>query len=102
MSYQVVDQDGRGMDAHVDLDPLGIVFHSRGGSGHRGDVRNQEYGPALRLLLQRIADAQVQIDAAWVDSSRVQALPIAERTILTPNDMRGGASEAFRLMSSRM
>jgi hypothetical protein len=102
MPYQVLDEDGRAMDAHIDLDPLGIVFHSRGGSRGRGDVRNQEYGPALRLVLQRIADAQVQIAGAWVDSSRVQALPIAERTILTSNEMSGDASEAFRLMSSRM
>ena len=36
MTYQVLD--GRGMDAHIDLDPLGIVLHSRGGNRGRGDA----------------------------------------------------------------
>ena len=55
MTYQVLGEDGRGMDAHVEADPTGITFHSRGGSSAKGTVKNADYGPALRLVLRRMA-----------------------------------------------
>jgi len=48
MAYQVIGEDGQGMDAHVEVDPTGITFHSRGGSSAKGTVKNADYGPALR------------------------------------------------------
>src|SRR5262245_17305150 len=102
MSHQVLDQNGHGMDAHLDLEPSAVVFHSRGGSRSRGDEKNRAYGPALRLLLDRIAAAKLPIEGAWVDSNKVQGLPIAQRVILNPAELSQGPSEAFRLMSSRM
>jgi hypothetical protein len=102
MSYQVLDEAERLMDAHLDLDTSAIVFHSRGGSRGRSNSRNQDYGPALRLILERIAAARLNIDGAWVDSTRVQSLPLDQRIVLSPAEMSDGAPEAFRLMSSRM
>jgi hypothetical protein len=67
MTYQVLADDGRGMDAHVEVDPTGLTFHSRGGSSAKGTVKNADYGPALRLLLRRIASAHLSFDRAWVD-----------------------------------
>jgi hypothetical protein len=57
MTYQILAEDGHGMDAHVEVDPTGITFHSRGGSSARGTVKNADYGPALRLVVHRIAAA---------------------------------------------
>lgn len=102
MIYQVLDDDQRPMDAHAEIDSSGITFHSRGGSAGRGDAQNTEYGPALRLLLRRLAKAAVPLERVWVDSSRVQALPIDDRTILLGQELDADGSEAFTLMSNRM
>lgn len=102
MTYQILGEDGRGMDAHVELDPSGITIHSRGGNSARGTVKNADYGPALRLVLRRIASAHLPFDQAWVDSSEVQNLPIDERTILRSAELDPDGSSAFTLMSSRM
>lgn len=102
MTYQVIDEDGRGMDAHLEADGSGITLHSRGGSSARGTVKNAEYGPALRLILRRIAAARLHFDRAWVDSNEVQRLPVDERIILRSGELDPDGSSAFTLMSSRM
>jgi hypothetical protein len=102
MAHQVLDDDQRPMDAHAEIDSLGITFHSRGGSAERGTARNAAYGPALRLLLRRLASAAIPIEKAWVDSSRVQGMPIADRTILLGEELDPDGSGAFTLMSNRM
>lgn len=103
MTYQVLGEDGRGMDAHVEVDPTGLIFHSRGGSSTKGTVKNADYyGPALRLLLRRIASAHLAFDRAWVDSSEVQGIPVEDRTILRSGELDPDASSAFTLMSNRM
>lgn len=102
MTYEVLADDGRGMDAHVEVDPTGITFHSRGGSSAKGTVKNADYGPALRLLLRRITSAHLSFDRAWVDSSEVQGIPVEDRTILRREELDPDASSAFTLMSNRM
>jgi hypothetical protein len=102
MTYQVLGEDGRGMDAHVEVDPTGITFHSRGGSAEKGTEKNADYGPALRLLLRRIASAHLSFDRAWVDSSEVQGIPVDQRTILRSGELDPDGSSAFTLMSTRM
>jgi len=102
MTYQVLGEDGRGIDAHVEVDPTGVTFHSRGGSSSRGTVKNADYGPALRLLLRRIASAHLPFDRAWVDSSEVQGIPIDRRTILRSGELDPDGSSAFTMMSARM
>src|SRR5690349_13771180 len=102
MSYQVLGEDGQGMDAHVEVDPNGVTFQSRGGSSARGTVKNADYGPALRLVLRRIASAHLPFERAWVDSSEVQSTPVDERTILHSGELDPDGSSAFTLMSSRM
>jgi hypothetical protein len=102
MTYQVLGEDGRGMDAHVEVDPTGITFHSRGGSSAKGTVKNADYGLALRLLLRRIAAANLPFDQACVDSSEVQGIPVENRTILRSGELDPDGSSAFTLMSNRM
>jgi hypothetical protein len=102
MTYQVLEEDGRGMDAHVEVDPTGLTFHSRGGSSTKGTVKNADYGPALRLVLRRIASARLPFARAWVDSSEVQGIPVEDRTILHTGELDPDGSSAFTLMSNRM
>lgn len=92
----VVDEAGSRLDAHADLDERGVTFMSR------GPARNTQYGPALRLLLRRIAQFQIPLEGVWVDSAKVQALPLAERMILTAGELDQSGETAFSLMSRRM
>lgn len=102
MTYEVIDDSGVAMDAHFELDGPDIVFHSRGGSKANGDALNSDYNRALRILLSRIAASQLQIEGAWLDSSRVQNIPLDQRVLLTPSDPRTGAEELAALLANRM
>ena len=102
MIYQILSDDGQPMDSHAELDTSGITLFSRGGSTAKRNVTNAEYGPALRLLLRRIASARLPFDRAWVDSLDVQRLPIEQRIILSSGELDADGSSAFTLMSRRM
>lgn len=101
MAYQVLGDDGSPLDAHFEIDGQTIIFHSRGGSKGK-DARNVHYTPALRLLIERIKVAGHFVQSAWVDSSRVQSLPLDERMILDASDSQASPAEQVSRMASRM
>ena len=90
------------MEAHFEVDENSIIFHSRSGAAPGRDGRNVDYSPALRLLLERLARAGVTVEKAWVDSSRVQSIAVADRTILDERDAGLPPSEQCSRMASRM
>lgn len=104
MVHQVIDENGHKLDASLDLDPDGMTLQSRGGiSTKGGSTRNPDYGTALRLLLKRIAELQIPLEGVWVDSSRVQQIPVTNRLVLEGDELDGANTEkAFSLISSRM
>lgn len=102
MLYQVYDQDDKPLDAHFELQGHDVVFHARGGTRNGPQARNTDYGPALRLLLTRIASEGLRIEDAWVDSTTVQQLPISERRILDPSWEQSDTQKLFRDMSESM
>lgn len=102
MIYQILSDDGHPLDSHAELDTSGITLFSRGGSTAKGNVTNADYGPALRLILRRIASARLPFDRAWVDSLDVQRLPVEQRIILSNGELDADGSSAFTLMSRRM
>jgi hypothetical protein len=101
LAYQVLAEDGTPLEAHFDVDGDTIVFHSRGGTKGR-NARNVDYARGLRLLFQRLIEAGHPVQKAWVDSSRVQAMPISDRLILDANDAEATPSEQVSRMASRM
>jgi hypothetical protein len=101
LAYQVLGEDGAPLDAHFDIDGPTIIFHSRGGTKGK-DARNVDYTRALRLLLQRLADAGHVVQRAWVDSNRVQSIPIDQRVILDAADSALSPEEKVSRMGSRM
>ncbi|MGN7752957.1 hypothetical protein [Sinorhizobium sp. 22678] len=102
MTYQVLKDDGAPLDAHLELEGVEFVFHSRGGKRGQPGARNLDYGPALRLLLQRIANAGLRLDGAWIDSDEVLHLPREQRIILDGEDLTSDPLGQFRVMSARM
>ena len=77
-------------------------MHSRGGTIGTANAQNTEYGPALRILLKRIKRAELMLAGVWVDSSRVQNLPMEERQIFHPEEIKVSSTELFTLLSKRM
>lgn len=101
MAFAVLDDDDIPLDARLDIEGGELVFHSRGGK--RGDpgARNLDYGPALRLLLHRLARSGRRISNAWIDSDEVLALDRDQRRILDgPPPLAPDAQ--FALMSRNM
>jgi hypothetical protein len=102
MSYRVLNDDGGALDAHLDLEGNEIIFHSRGGKRGQVSARNLDYGPALRLLLTRLARSGVKIEGAWLESDEVLHLPEDQRSLLSAQDFIAAPSTQFQYMSSRM
>lgn len=66
---------------------IALVFSSGGGKPPKGGTipRNADYAEGLKLILRRLAQLDATITDAYVDSSKVQKLPLAERRL----DIRG-------------
>lgn len=102
MPYQVIDDAGAPIDAHLDIEADAVVFHSRGGSRGRPGSRNLDYGPGLRLLLARSLKAGLPLVGAWLDSDEVRHLPLSDRSICDEPDLTAPTDALFRTLSSRM
>ena len=100
--FLVEAEDGQLLDACVELEPGSIVLQSRGGAKGTEGTRNQDYSRALRLILSRLDNSRRSITGAWVDSSRVQSLPLSERCILAASDLPIAPVKAFTLLGRRM
>ncbi|KQR80538.1 HNH endonuclease [Sphingomonas sp. Leaf343] len=96
------DDDGTVLDASGEIDSTGIVLNSRGGARGAANARNTAYATALRLILGRLARADVELTEIFVDSTRVQHLPMDERRVLTASELRRDPAGAFSLLSGRM
>ncbi len=99
---QFHDATGTPLDAHFEVQDRTLILHSRGGTIGAANARNTKYGPALRILLKRIEHFKLTLVGVWVDSSRVQNLPMEERQILHPKEGETSPTELFTLLSNRM
>ncbi|HEX5182370.1 MAG TPA: HNH endonuclease [Allosphingosinicella sp.] len=102
MSLHVIDDAGRPLDAHLDLDNSEIVYHSRGGTRGVPSACNLDYGVALRLLLERAAASGHRLLGVWIDSDKVLHLPREERSILDGADLLAPPQDQFRVLSRNM
>lgn len=99
--YSIVTDDGSILNASLEIDRSAIILHSRGGTKGK-NATNPDYSVALRLILSRTSDTGTAIKGAWVDSSRVQELPLSSREILGKDDLGASPDELFKRMSARM
>jgi len=63
-----------------------IVFESAGGKRDSSGERNPEYVDGIDLVLRRLSDLNAVLLDAYVDSGRVQELPIVDRRLATGSD----------------
>jgi hypothetical protein len=70
---------------------LSLVLEGAGGRAAGSErPRNDQYVPALMLLLRRLGDRRAVLVSALVASARVSAVPESERTLLQePRDLAG-------------
>ena len=99
--FYVSEDDGGDLDARFSIDGKDVVFHSRGGAKGEGAV-NTDYSKGLLLIVRRLSDAGVPILGAWVDSTTVKSLPLAERSILEVTEGGQSPQQLCSLMSTRM
>ena len=100
--YQFHDNSDTPMDAHFEVQEGELILHSRGGAIGTANAQNTEYGPALRILLERIFQSNMTLVGVWVDSSRVQHLSAEERQIFFPEDTEVSLTKLFTRLSNRM
>ncbi len=99
--FQIVSDDGSPIDAHFGIESNEVVFHSRGGTKGKGAI-NSEYALGLSVLLARLKRASFAVERVWVDSSRVQGIPISQRTILTSEEGQAPVDQIVKVLSTRM
>lgn len=100
--YQFHDDYGTPMDAHFEVQDEILILHSRGETIGAANARNTKYGPALRILLERIEHFKLTLVGVWVDSKRVQNISMEERQILYPEEVGASPAELFTWLSNRM
>lgn len=102
MVYQVLNGEGSPLDAHFEVAGRDIIFHSRGGKKNTPTIRNQDYGPALRLVLERLAGAGAAVSGVWVDTARTASLSEDQRLVLYGQDLKRPPAEQFTILSEAM
>lgn len=102
MTYQVLDDDGKSIDAHCDIGSGHLILHSRGGTLGTHGARNTQYAEGLRALLVKILTSNLPLERVYVDSSTVQSIPIEERTVFDRGDKQSSAEEIFDGITSKM
>lgn len=100
-AYAIKNDENTDLNARFEIEGSAIVLYSRGGTKGK-DAINPDYSETLRILLRRLADNDMLINGAWVDSSRAQNLPLAARKILGMDDWGAPPEELFKRMTSRM
>ena len=93
---------GLPLDAHFQTQDGILILRSRGGARGSSTAQNTEYGPAFRLLLERIDQSHLELEGVWVDSNRVRKLPLSERQIWFPKDSDLSPTKLFTALSRRM
>lgn len=83
------NNEGKAFDARVDIEGNAVVLHSRSGTS-----RNRDYRPALEMILARLADNDLKPDV-YLDSNRVDHLPLSQRRILRGAQLTGTVAEQF-------
>lgn len=66
------------------------------------NARNVDYAPGLRALLEQLNAASVKVIEAYVDSGRVQTMPLDDRRILSVEDVGIEPTEQLIRLSQRM
>ena len=100
--YQFHDDSGAPIDSHFEVQSGELILHSRGGTIGSANARNTQYGPALRILLERIHRSELTLTGVWVDSTPTRRLPIDHRAIFFPDDSQIPPQELSKRFSSRM
>jgi hypothetical protein len=100
MAYRLLSEQGQLLDAAIDIEGEEIVLHSRGTANAK--PINPDYSKTLNLIFQRLVAHKATIEGAWVDSSRVQHLPISDRMILDNTDSAASPDDLLKRASARM
>ena len=100
--FQFHDDCDAPIDAHFEVQSGELILHSRGGTIGSASARNTQYGPALRLLLERIESSELVLAGVWVDSSVARKLPISQRRIFFLEDTGISPEELSKRLSKRM
>lgn len=100
--HQIRDAVGVPLNAYFVMRDGMLILQSRSGTKGSRNVRNTQHGPALRILLERGEQSNLNLAVVWVDSSRVQSLEMQERQILTSEETGYSPEDLFTILSKRM
>jgi hypothetical protein len=101
MLIAIIDATGATLDAKVELQDGAITLHSRGGAFGKPNLRNPDYRPALRLILERLQATGFAPSGVWLDSAVAQKWPEKERLLLDAAELGSPVDEVVTLIGKR-
>jgi hypothetical protein len=101
MRVTVFDDDGKALDAAVDIGDETITVHSRGGAFGKPNLRNPDHRRALRTILARLARSSFTPTGVWLDSGRATQVPEEDRQLITAAEFRQSIDELVREIGIR-
>jgi len=101
MLYQVIDDNDDPLNAHLSIDSNGIDFNARGGTKNKSGESNTDYKQGLSLIIERLKKHNIELKRIWVNSNRVQNIPISSRTVLSGEESKLTSEEIVSLIGHR-
>lgn len=101
MLAYLADNDGRTLDAKVDIEDGSVALHSRGGAFGKPNLRNPDYRRALQLILERLRGGQMSPSGVWLDSSVARTWPEDERRLVEVAELGLPVEELVSLIGQR-
>lgn len=95
MSFLVVDDSGRAIDARIDVVGSSVIVHSRGGSSLDGTTRNEGHGGALISICRRARSQPGSLSRVLIDSAVAREKLEAERILLEREEIEALDGDAL-------
>lgn len=101
MEIQIIADDGKILNAKVEIEPGAIIVHSRGGAFGKPNLRNPNHKRALETILRRLLAVGLTPSGVFLDSGPAQALPEEKRILLAADDITGSISQLVTEIGKR-
>lgn len=102
MSYKIIEEGGRLIEATVDIQDGEFFLESRSGKKGTPTARNPQYSDALKKVLHSLHASNTYFEGAYVASRPLLRQPLDSRLALTFEELHRAPDAAFKLISGRI
>lgn len=102
MLTRLEDDQGKELDAKLEVEDGKIALHSRGGAFGKPNLRNPDYRKALLAILSRLLASDLAPDRVLVDSREARKVPKEKRVIVEKDEFEAPVDELVATIGQRV